>query len=112
MTEREFLVLTAIAGGRKHGYAILLDVREMSSGEVDPHVPTLYRLLDRLVGEGLVDEAGEEVVGGRFRRYYDLTSAGFERLEQAVALRTVTTSQARSRLRLRPRRGIRLGPAT
>ena len=57
---------------------------------------TLYAALDRLGGDGLVEEDHEEVVDGRLRRYYRLTEAGGHRLEAEVdRLRANTTAAAR-----------------
>ena len=45
-------------------------------------VTTLYASLDRLVREGRIRAAGEEVVDGRARRYYEITDAGRGELQQ------------------------------
>ncbi len=76
MQEVTFLVLTALAAGPQHGYAILSDVATISDGRVRPRAGTLYSALDRLRIDGLVEVEREEVVGGRLRRYYRLTAEG------------------------------------
>lgn len=76
MTVTAFWILTALAAGRRHGYALLADVARLSEGEVTLRVTTLYASLDRLVREGRIRTAGEEVVDGRARRYYEITDAG------------------------------------
>lgn len=111
ISEVQFTVLASLAGGPKHGYGILLDVRKLSAGRVQPQVPTLYRVLDRLAADGLVAESGSEVVGGRFRRYYRLTDDGAVALDAAVSLRAMTTSVARRRLRQRVATTVELGAA-
>jgi DNA-binding PadR family transcriptional regulator len=63
------LVLLSLAGGEKHGYAIMLDIRGMSCVRVGPG--TVYGALHRLEECGLI-EATE--VAGRCR--YRLTDAG------------------------------------
>jgi PadR family transcriptional regulator PadR len=104
MREPTFLVLAALAAGRKHGYALTAQIREDSGGRVVLRAGTLYAALDRLTAEGLVVEAGEEVVGGRLRRYYDLSEEGVEAL-------TVETRRLQENVR-RARRGLRLRGVT
>lgn len=76
MQEVTFLVLTSLAAGSQHGYAILADVADISGGRVRLRAGTLYSALDRLRIDGLVEVDREEVVGGRLRRYYRLTADG------------------------------------
>lgn len=102
MREPTFLVLTALANGRKHGYALISEADELSEGRVTLKVGTLYAALDRLGQQGLVAEAGEEVVDGRLRRYYKLTDEGADVLEREVTRLESNAGQARARLRLRP----------
>ncbi len=73
-----YFVLAALLEGRAHGYGIIGRAADLSNGQVRLTAGTLYGALDRLGAEGLVEEAGEEVVNGRRRRYYQLTSAGRE----------------------------------
>ena len=76
MTEQAYLVLLSLAEHPRHGYAIVQEVLALSGGDVRLGAGTLYGLLDRLGGAGLIEEAGEEVVDGRLRRYYRLTEHG------------------------------------
>jgi PadR family transcriptional regulator PadR len=94
--EPTFLILAALAGGRKHGYALIAEAETLSDGRVSLRVATLYTALDRLRKKGLVAAAGEEVVDGRLRRYYELTDEGaatlteeITRMEQLAARATV-----------------------
>ena len=80
-----FWILTALAGGRRHGYDILRDVDAASSGRAAMKVTTLYAALERLEREGLIRADGEEVVGGRARRYFAIEEAGGAALEAEVA---------------------------
>ncbi len=70
----------------------------MTSGQIKPAVATLYRTLDRLASDGLVEEAGTEVVDGRFRRTYRLTESGADALAIEAAVRTSTARLATKRL--------------
>jgi DNA-binding PadR family transcriptional regulator len=100
MREPTFLVLATLAGGKKHGYAIIRGVEELSNGEVEIKAGTLYTMLDRLVFEDVIEAAGEEVVDGRLRRYYQLTSEGASTLAIESKRRMVISKEALRRLRL------------
>jgi DNA-binding PadR family transcriptional regulator len=102
MREPTFLMLSALAGGRKHGYAIIMDAAEASSGLVQLKPGTLYTALDRLVDAGLVVRAGDEVVDGRLRRYFELTSLGADSLSAEATRQQSNASRALARLALRP----------
>ena len=105
MREPTFLVLAALADGRKHGYALIAEAAELSDGRVQLKVGTLYAALDRLGTEGLVEDAGEEIVNGRLRRYYRLTDVGVERLDQEAARLASNAANARAKLRARAATG-------
>jgi DNA-binding PadR family transcriptional regulator len=100
------LVLTSLAGGPQHGYAVIEDVLRISGGKVRLHTGTLYALLDRLREGDLIEVDREEVVASRLRRYYRLTNAGAERLTSEASQMQRTAEAATSRLRqLRPASG-------
>ena len=101
LQEPSFLILTALASGPQHGYAVIKDVDAISGGRVAMRVGTLYGALDRLAVAGLVEVDREEVVDSRLRRYYRLTEKGRGVL-QVEAERT--RDQARAAL-------VRLGVA-
>ncbi|WP_228480930.1 PadR family transcriptional regulator [Microbacterium luteum] len=85
--EVSFWILVALSGGRKHGYAVLRDAELLSAAQGDAvvlKVPTLYAALERLARLGLVVAAGEEVVDGRARRYFEVSAAGMEGLQAEV----------------------------
>jgi len=93
MTQPAFFVLTALAGGPRHGYGIVGEVADLSGGRVQLKIGTLYGVLDRLVSDGLVEPDREEIRQGRLRRYYRLTERGGAELaadaeRQAAAART------------------------
>jgi PadR family transcriptional regulator PadR len=78
MSEATYYVLAALLDDRLHGYGIIKKVGSLSGGATKLTTGTLYGALDRLVGQGLVEPAGEEQVEGRLRRYYRITDAGAE----------------------------------
>ena len=103
----EYHVLLALAGGALHGYAIAERVAAESAGTLRPRAGSLYRVIARLVSEGLVAESeGEPDVShpGLARRYYALTAAGrrtlgeeARRLKQAAAVAEKRLGLARGR---------------
>jgi PadR family transcriptional regulator PadR len=89
LREPTFYVLTALAGGRRHGYALIEEVAELSGGRLRLRPGTLYA----------VD--GEETVGGRLRRYFTLTDDGGAALAEHALRMQGATAVALGRLRLR-----------
>jgi DNA-binding PadR family transcriptional regulator len=98
--EPTFLVLTALAGERRHGYGIIQEVQGLSGGDVTLRAGTLYAMLDRLLDDGLIDVAGEEVVEGRLRRYYELSTNGSALLAAESKRRVAVSKEALRRLRV------------
>lgn len=99
LREPTYLLLTALAGERQHGYGLMQEIVALSSGRVVLRAGTLYGALDRLLREGLVAQDGEEVVSGRLRRFYVLTPAGLQVLAAQTARRQATAQVAAGRLR-------------
>ncbi len=98
MQEATFLILTALAAGTQHGYGIITDVKAISGGRVRLRAGTLYAALDRLRTEDLVRVDREEIVDGRLRRYYRLTSQGSGLLAVEAARLHENATAALSRL--------------
>lgn len=78
----DFHVLLALTTGPLHGYGIMKEVESVSGGDVRLEVGSLYRLLDRLMEEGLL-EAGPN---DDRRRYFKITRLG-RRVLKAEAVR-------------------------
>lgn len=105
--ESAFWILTALAVGRRHGYAIIRDASDASGGAVHLKATTLYAVLERLEDEGLVEQDGDEVVGGRTRRYFRLTDSGAQVLRVETDLLESKVHAARAGLtRFRPTEGL------
>jgi DNA-binding PadR family transcriptional regulator len=100
LREPTFLILTALAAGPQHGYGIMTDIAQISTGRVRLRAGTLYAALNRLAIDHLVEFDREEIVDARLRRYYRLTPRGARRLEEEVDRMRSTTAVAARRLRL------------
>jgi DNA-binding PadR family transcriptional regulator len=100
MTGQAFFVLTALAGGPRHGYGIVGEVEELSQGRVQLKIGSLYGVLDRLTADGLIEPDREEAHDGRLRRYFRLTQNGRWALAAEAELRAATARVVRTRLGL------------
>jgi len=69
------MLLAALEGGPRHGYAVIEALRQNTGGRLDLPTGTIYPALRRLEQGGLITGAWS-VVGGRRRREYRLTAAG------------------------------------
>ncbi|AOR30206.1 PadR family transcriptional regulator [Streptomyces fodineus] len=98
MTRQAFFVLTALADQPRHGYGILREVEELSAGEIQLRVGTLYGVLDRLTADGLIVLDREEVQQGRLRRYYRLTDDGVTALEAEAERMAAGAGAAKRRI--------------
>src|ERR1700724_1779698 len=99
MTGQAFFVLTALAGGPRHGYGIVREVAGLSQGRVKLKIGSLYGVLDRLAAEGLIEADREEAHDGRLRRYYRLTRDGRRALAEEAEVHAATARVVRARLR-------------
>jgi DNA-binding PadR family transcriptional regulator len=74
-----FHIMLSLAGGEQHGYGIMQEVLERTSGKVRLWPATLYGSLKRLIEAELIAESDErpapELDDAR-RRYYRLTIFG------------------------------------
>src|SRR4030095_15166233 len=95
LSPQAFQILLSLAdGGDLHGYAIIQDVRERTSGEMSLTASTLYAALTRMLAAGLIAEvAAPAESGGAPRRCYRITARGrrtaveeAERLARTVAM--------------------------
>ncbi len=87
LTSVVFEILVSLAGEDRHGYSILTDVRSRTGESLRPG--SLYRALNRLLDESLIEELDERPdpsVDDERRRYYRLTRLG-RRVAQAEAAR-------------------------
>lgn len=90
------LILTVLAEGERHGYAILQAAEERTGGAVRLQPGALYRRLSWMLERGMIEELDERPTRirgeDRRRRYYGVTAFGVEvaraeaeRMSRAVA---------------------------
>jgi DNA-binding PadR family transcriptional regulator len=96
----DFHILMTLANSPRHGYEIMKEVEAESSGTVRLEVGTLYRILARLLDDGLLAEAE---VDGR-RRNYRLTPFGRRALKAEAERLAGVVDRLRER-ELLPRAG-------
>jgi DNA-binding PadR family transcriptional regulator len=102
LTPAVFHVLLALAGGERHGYAIMQEVAESTAGRIKMGPGTLYGTIKRLLEAQMIEESDErpdpEMDDDR-RRYYRLTGLG-EWAVRAEALRYAEIAELARRKRL------------
>jgi DNA-binding PadR family transcriptional regulator len=97
-----FHIMLSLAGGEQHGYGIMQEVLQRTTGKVRLWPATLYGSIKRLIEAELIEESDErpapELDDAR-RRYYRLTALGHqvldaecERLQELV--RTIQVKRA------------------
>lgn len=79
MHDPTILILASLAGGDKHGYAMMTDIQVFAGVTLGPG--TLYGAITRLEARGFI-----RPMGGEDRRQpYRLTAAGRRQLEESLA---------------------------
>ncbi len=81
----DVLVLRALSWGRMHGYAIARFVREGSGGTFRILDGALYTSLHRMEERGWVESEWGLSENNRRAKYYQLTTAGRQRLRAEAA---------------------------
>jgi DNA-binding PadR family transcriptional regulator len=96
-------ILVALAGGEKHGYAIMGEVERLTDGSVRIGPGTLYGSIKRMLADGLIEESDERPdpeLDDQRRRYYRLTGLGQQVCDaELVRLRTLLERAAATRVR-------------
>ncbi|RIE08876.1 PadR family transcriptional regulator [Candidatus Cryosericum odellii] len=93
-SETSLLILASLAGGPKHGYAMMEDIQEMSGIRLGPG--TLYAAIVRLEEQGLI----QALPSGDRRKPYQLTGLGAKTLEERLKDVQSFTVQGLERLRI------------
>jgi len=97
-------ILLSLAGEDRHGYGIMQEVARQTDGQYKLGPGTLYDNLQKLMTQGIVQEAARKASAGDDprRRYYRLTTLGCDILGAGVSRLEVVIREARQHLR--PRR--------
>ena len=88
-----YLILTSLADGEKHGYALTQDVVEFAGVRIAPG--SLYEALARLEGQGLI----EAVASADRKRPYRMTALGAGVLDEYLSAQEKLALEGRRRLR-------------
>lgn len=96
----ELHILLSVVDRPRHGYAILQEAEERTGGRPGFEIPTLYRALRRLRGEGLIRQAeAPEPDPAERREYWEITGLGREILKAELARLEVAVRVGRARIR-------------
>ena len=108
LTPAVFHILLALADGESHGYGIMQDVERFTNGETRLGPGTLYRSIQRMLVDGLIEELAislhDETDEAR-RRYYRLTPKGLWVATREAERLADLVEAARHRDLLAPRPG-------
>ena len=99
-------ILLALAGEDRHGYGIMQEVARQSEGQYKLGPGTLYDNLQKLMDQGMVEEAPRRSANDDpRRRYYKLSKFGRTVLTAEISRLEGVVREARQHLRLpNPRR--------
>ena len=78
----DLFILKAVSLGPLHGYGVLLRIQQISGEELVIQQGSLYPALYRLEAQGAIASEWGESENNRRAKYYTLTGAGRERLEE------------------------------
>jgi DNA-binding PadR family transcriptional regulator len=112
LTPAVFHVLLALADGPSHGYGIMQEVDEFTAGSTKLGPGTLYRSIQRMLVDGLIEElaiAAHADSDDDRRRYYRLTPKGLA-TANSEAQRIATLMEAAQQRKLLPRRAAKAVP--
>ena len=96
--EPPVLILTSLADGPKHGYALTKDIEQFAGVSLGPG--TLYGAIARLEERGLIE--AEPIGADDRRRPYRITGTGRVALEEAVREMRSLADEGASRLGIIP----------
>ena len=76
LTTVAFEILLAVGDHETSGYEVMLAIEERTEGRLSPNPGTLYRAIDRLVGDGLIDVRATDAGGAKPRRRLSISKLG------------------------------------
>lgn len=77
----DLLILKAVSLGPLHGYGVLLRIQQISRDALQVQQGSLYPALYRLEHQGLIESEWGTSENNRRAKYYRLTDAGQQRLD-------------------------------
>jgi DNA-binding PadR family transcriptional regulator len=102
LTPAVFHIMLALAGGESHGYGIMLEVERLTSGQTKLGPGTLYRSIQRMLIDGLIEEttdSSDSEEDDERRRYYRLSRFGLEVARgESLRLESLVESARRRKL--------------
>lgn len=82
MTPLTYEILLAVADGPLHGYGIIKEIENRAGPDAAPSTGAMYLALQRMEGDGLIEQAdAPSSAEDARRRYYRITAVGRERAE-------------------------------
>ena len=99
LTPASFHILLVLAAGPAHGYAIMLEVGRMTGGTAQLGSGTLYRTIQKLLGDGLIEACGGPGDDDERRVPYRMTARGLH-VARAETQRLATLVKIAQRRRL------------
>jgi DNA-binding PadR family transcriptional regulator len=100
LTPAVFHILLALSDGHSHGYGVMQDVEQFTGGELRLGPGTLYRSIQRMLVDGLIEELAmalhDESDDDR-RRHYRLTRKGLEIAQREARRLAALVDVARQR---------------
>ncbi len=100
LTPAIFHILLALSGGECHGYGIMQQVSELTDGQTQLGPGTLYRSIQKMVLDGLIEEISSADAQGDEpdrRRVYRMTAFGKQVAKAEAARLAVLVRAALSR---------------
>ncbi len=82
MTPLTYEILLALADGPLHGYGIIKEIESRAGTDAAPSTGAMYLALQRMEGDGLIEQAdAPSGAEDARRRYYQITVVGRDRAE-------------------------------
>src|SRR4051812_40544512 len=72
----ETIILSELHGGENYGYALVHDINEKHRGLLALGEGTIYPVLYRMEGKGLIRSEIRKIAAGRDRKYYRVSPRG------------------------------------
>ncbi|MGD8328283.1 MAG: PadR family transcriptional regulator [Acidobacteriota bacterium] len=101
LSAKDYHVLMVLLDDESHGYGMVKEIEERTDGRISLEAANLYRVIRRLIRDGLVAEADRratpETEQEERRRYYRITALGREVVALEAERMRALVDEARSR---------------